>query len=153
MSEHIQDALKSLLKTLPDLADTDSREKVTRADTRVLDMGFDYAAVIWPGQVQSGDASGWQVTRVWDIPFDLFVRYTNNADTHAELTGLRDSVIDLLDTHPTLGGLSEVTLEMLATTADPEEVHDRQGGGPYFLMQPFRLQITERVALSGGEYV
>lgn len=151
MSKAIQTALQAALKSIPALADSSGLSHVTLANPKVLDMGLACSAIIWPGGVQSGDASACQVTRTWDVPFDIFVRYSDDAATHAALTQLRDDVVDLLDTNPTLG-MADVTLAELSTAADPDEVKDSAGGGPYFLMQSFRLKIIERVALTGGEY-
>lgn len=155
MSEPIQIALQTLLKTLPELADQPDPvgEVCTRSDPKALDSGAEHIAVIWPGTFNSSDAAGGTLTRIWNIPFDLFKRFGDtDAEIYQAFTAFRDDVIELLDSYPTLNGQPNITLDRLSTSGDVAEVMDSQGGGPYFLTQPFLLEITERVDLTGGEY-
>jgi hypothetical protein len=153
MSQEIQIALQTLLKTLPELADEGAVEKVTRSDSAVLDKGVTHAAVIWPGQFTSGDASGYSITRTWSIPFDLVIRYTTEGETFRALTAFIDDTVALLDAHPTLNGMENITLDRLSSDGPVTALKDKAEQGPFFLYQSFLLEITERVALSGGEYV
>jgi hypothetical protein len=125
---------------------------VTRANYDVLDSEVDKSIVVLPGSFTSTDAAGGTLTRIWSIPFDLFIKYVSDPETNATLTTFRDKLISLLDSYPTLNGQPNITLDTLSAPDDIDEVRDRQGGGPYFLMQNFRLEITERVALTEGEY-
>jgi hypothetical protein len=127
-------------------------EIVTRGDYRPLDSGRAAICVILPGRITSNDAASYTIRRTWSIPFDLFHRYTDNGTSEQAFTTLLDEVIARLDTYPTLDNEAGVTLVEISTEGDPTDVFDKQGAGPFFMVQTLRATITERVNLSTGEY-
>lgn len=151
MSNAVQSALQTVLQGLPQFAD--HPEGVTRGDYSILEsQDLDVMIVIEPGVFGSGDAGACQITRTWQIPFNIFCRYTGDITTLADFSTFRDAVIDRLDSYPTLNGQDNITLARLSAEGDPTEVKDRTGGGPFFTMQTLQAEIIERVTLSGGEY-
>jgi hypothetical protein len=150
----LQTALQTLLKTLPELADKAGGLEVCAInDLSPMDAGVSHCATIWPGTVQGSDAAGYSVTFTWSIPVDFFVRYSSDEISYTALTAFIDKALLLLIQYPTLNGQTNVTLERVAADSDPEEVYDKNKQGPFWLLQTLRIEITERVALSGGEYV
>jgi hypothetical protein len=149
----LQSALQTLLKALPALADKPGGLEVcTISSLKPMDAGVTHCAAIWPGTAQGGEAAGYEVSFTWSIPLDLIIRYTSDEVSYPALTAFLDDVIALLVKYPTLNGQGSVTLERVSADADPLEVNDKTNGGPFFLLQTIRVEITERVALSGGEY-
>lgn len=154
MSAALKNALKTLLLTLSQFTDVshpELQEAVVLADPRVLDRGFDHCIIIWSGPLDSGDAAGYTITHNTSIRFQAFVRFADDASADAALQTFTDDIVELLDTHPTLNGQPDITLERLSAD-DPFYVRDTAQQGPFFLMREFTLEISERVALSGGEY-
>jgi hypothetical protein len=152
--ESLQTALKTLLKTIPELADrSGGMEVCTISSLAPMDKGITHCAAIWPGSAQGGEAAGYSVSITWSIPVDLLVRYSKDEDSYPAMRDFLDDVMALLLKYPTLNGQANVTLERLSTEGDPIEIGIDQSKTPFFLLQTLRVEITERVALSGGEYV
>jgi hypothetical protein len=150
MSAAIESALQTVLQGLTQF--DGHPEGVTRGDYRVLDSGLTHTVIIEPGTFISDDAMAYTIQRTWDIPVLIFEKYIDDAVSLVNFTAFRDAVIARLDQYPTLNGAADLTLNRLSSDGDPEEVKDKQDGGPFFTMQTLRVSITERVALSGGEY-
>lgn len=154
MSETVQTALQTTLKGVTGLADeVDGREHVTRCDPRVLDLGFLKNAIIEPGTFTSDDAAAYQIRRMWVYPVVIAYKFTgvSQAESRRAFVAFRDAVITRLDNYPTLSNTADITVQRLSAD-EPDELMDKAGGGPYFIVQTINVEILERVTLSGGEY-
>jgi hypothetical protein len=142
MSATIQALLQARLQTLPVF--NGHPDAVTRGDYRILDSGLANMIVILPGTFDSGDNTDFERTRTWDIPFDVVVKLLDSSSACADLTTLRDDVLDLMDGLSVLDDEGLVTFRRLRSDGDPEEVLDVQRN-PCFLMQTLRAEIVEVV--------
>lgn len=125
---------------------------VTIADYRVLDSGITNAAVLVPGNFDGGEAHGYETTVRWDVLVDLFTKYTTNqAATITAFTAMRDAVIAKLNLYPSLLNESGVSKIVVTGDGDPTDVMTQEV--PVFIFQRLRVTVTQRVALTGGEYV
>lgn len=121
---------------------------------QMLDKGVVYAAVLLPGKFSSEDGS-YEDVRSEDILLDLFARYEKDAGTNWDnFTLFRDAVRDKLKAYPTLNGLTGVSQVSVSADEDPDAVAKSKNPetGPVFILQRLRITVTQRVALSAGEY-
>jgi|WetSurSiteA1Bulk_404760.scaffolds.fasta_scaffold35497_3 hypothetical protein len=130
---------------------------VTIGDDSRLDRGKDYISVLWPGAFRSDETENYQTTKHWDILIDLFIRYgaKGGATTTIDFIKFRDAVISKLDQYPTLNGVVGVTEIVISSEEDPVPVFEKNKGeqaGPAFLMQRLRMVVSQRSAISGGEF-
>ena len=136
-------AAQALLKTrLLTITGSFDSTDVTEGDIRVLDNNPGNAAVLYPGGVPVFDTAIMTRSVAWEGVMDLFTRFVDDT-SYSTFGTLRDAVITNLDASPCL----DATYWIISITSDgdPEEVYDKQGGGPFFLWQQLRLTITEQV--------
>jgi hypothetical protein len=134
---------------------------VTIGDDSRLDRGKECVAVLWPANFNSDEAENYQSTKYWQTKIDLFVRFgaKGSPATVDKFIQLRDAVITKLDQYPTLNGIDGVTQIVITGEDEPLPVYQKSKSGsvsetgPAFLMQTLIVTVTQRVALSGGEYV
>lgn len=148
----VESAIQTLLQAMSEF----SNAEVTRGDYRQLDIaGADDVAVLTPGAFQQdgvGEAGARKSVRIWNVLIDQFRKYVDDGTTWTNFEATRDAIIVQLEKYPTLNGESGITLVAIDAGADPSLVYDREGNGPYFIVQEIRVAVTERVDLSGGEY-
>jgi hypothetical protein len=154
-----RDGVKTILQALT--GTFTNTWQVTAGDYQVLDKGLPptkpYAAVLTAGSFDSDEAIYYQSTKHWDVMIDLFVRYTTSEETNSRFDSTRDAVIGQLDKYPSLNNVSGVTNVVVSASGDPVQInHKAVSGsvetGPTFMVQTLRVNVTQRVALSGGEY-
>lgn len=148
-------AVKALLIAMPEFKSSrQQRHAVTLGDYRVLDSDLKACAVLQPGGFRVGPANARQSVDTWDVVVELFSKYSTAApETSAPLfSALRDAVVTRLRQYPTLNHAAGVTQVQIGSDSDPAEVYDDQKRGPWWLMQPIRVTVTIRSALTGGEY-
>jgi hypothetical protein len=133
---------------------TEAIKAVDVGSYKMLDQGVKCAAVILPGRFVSQDGS-YEDVRNEDILVDLFYRYDSDAGTNWDnFTAFRDAVRDKLKSYPTLNGLDGVSQVSVAAEDDPEPVVKAKNpeAGPVFILQRLRVTVTQRVAMTTGEY-
>ena len=134
---------QTLLKTrLLTLSSYFGSSDVAEGDLRILDNGNTNHIVLFPGGVPVFDTAIMQRSVAWEGVLDLFTKFVDDTSYNTFGT-LRDAVIANLDASPCL----DATYWVISITSDgdPEEVYDKQGGGPFFVWQQLRLTITEQV--------
>lgn len=140
----IEARLQTLLQALTRFAG--HPEAVTRGDYAVLDRGLPDAIILEAGaanlpepeQTHSGFSSWRQ--REWDSQINLFRRYEQDGTTSADFAVFRDEVIEVLENYPSLdtlvmAGITKVEYISAASIGEPQDVMDKLGQGPFFLMQ------------------
>jgi hypothetical protein len=133
-----QALLKTLLLTMTEL----SNDGVTEGDARVLDSGRDYFAILYPGAVNSYELSA----KVREHEFEGIVQvFSRNKDAAAYATfgTFRDAVIAKIK----LGRMLSENYFITSATAEGRlnDVFDKTGAGPFYVMQELSLTIQENV--------
>jgi hypothetical protein len=146
----VQSAVQTILRATSELADAD----VTLADDSILDKGSSNLAIIYPGPFADEHAGQNRHLYAWTVYVDLFQRISGSETTAwASFQGLRLSVISALAVRPNLG---QATAEIIAVTIsagdDVQYLYDKAGSGPHYLTQRLRVEVTEIIDLSGGDY-
>lgn len=156
----IMSAIETILFTTQDgssnnyFVNTAAIKAVDIGTYKMLDQGVICAAVILPGRFVSQDGSREDI-RAEDILVDLFRRYDSEAGTNWDnFTAFRDAVRDKLKSYPTLNGLTGVSQVQVSAEEDPEPVVKSKNpeAGPVFILQRLRVTVTQRVAMTTGEY-
>jgi hypothetical protein len=153
-------ALETILFTTKDGANNNYFENTTNlkavdiGNYQMLDKGVIYAAVLLPGRFDGQDGS-YEEIRNEDILLDLFYRYKSDAGTNWDTFAVfRDAVRDKLKSYPTLNGLSGVSQVLVSADEDPDTIAKGKNpeAGPVFILQRLRITVTQRVAMTAGEY-
>lgn len=156
----IVSAIETILLTTKDGSDnnyfvnTASLKAVDVGNYQMLDKGVVHAAVILPGRFTGEDGS-YEEVRAEDVLIDLFERYNSDAGTNWDNFILfRDAVRDKLKSYPTLNALTGVSQVLVSADEDPEPIVKGKNpeAGPVFIMQRLRVTVTQRVAMTAGEY-
>lgn len=148
-------AVHALLTPMAELKPSNRQKKaVTLGDYRVLDSDLPACAVLIPGSFRIGPANARQSVDTWDVVVELFCKYSTAKpeDSWPNFQALRDAVVSRLRNYPTLNHAAGVTMVEIQADADPDHVFDEQKRGPFWTMQPIRVTVTIRAALTGGEY-
>ena len=125
---------------------------VTHGDYSLFDKGVGNFIVLLPGPVSEAVIQARSSIRTWTIYADVFVRFSNEAASWLSFVTLRSAVIDQLEKYPMLNNSSGVLKIVVSANDDAQGVFDTQGAGPMWFTQRFTIQITERAALSGGDF-
>ena len=125
---------------------------VTHGDYSPFDKGVGNFIVLVPGPVSESVNQARSSIRTWTIYMDLFVRFANDTSSWLSFVTLRSSVIDQLEKYPMLDDSTGVLKISVSANEDPQGVFDSQGAGPMWFTQRFTVDITERAALSGGDF-
>jgi hypothetical protein len=154
------DALETLLFTTknPSNANYFTNTSVLKAvdigNYQMLDKGVSHAAVLLPGRFSGQDGS-YEEVRDEDILLDLFQRYNADAGTNWDnFTVFRDAVRDKIKSYPTLNGVTGVSRVLVNADEDPDAISKGKNpeAGPVFILQRLRVTVTQRVAMTAGEY-
>lgn len=128
-------------------------ERVTRGNFNILTTGIPEAVVLESGSVSVETQEGFGVYRTYDVLVTLFTRYGGDeAQAHADFRSLRGDILTVEEQYPRLNNLSGVIQTEMQSDGDPQDLFDKQGGGPYFRTQTMRWSVTRRYSVSGGEY-
>ena len=133
-----QTLLKALLVTCGSLG----ASNVTEGDLRVLDSGLTNTAVIFPGILPVMDLATLVRVREYEAIVDLFTKFVDDT-AYSTFGTLRDAVIATIMGGRDMSGTYFITA--LASDGEPTELFDKQGAGPFFVNQRFRLVIQEQV--------
>lgn len=136
-------ALKTRLETL---TSTFSTGDITRGDYSCLDNGNANHLVLLPGSF-SDIPEG--VSR--SILFDLFVKPDDDGGK-TDFETVRDTVEAKIHEYPTLNHLGNYYLQAFSSTDDPQEVFDKLGAGPFFIVQRFQVTYVDGTPITTGEY-
>lgn len=148
-------AVKTLLAGMPEFKTSkQQKQAVTLGDYRVLDSSLAACAVLQPGGFRVGPANARQSVDTWDVVVELYSAYKTAAmeNSTPEFSTLRDAVVTRLRQYPTLNHAAGVVQVQVSSDADPADIYDDQKRGPFWIMQPIRVSVTIRSALTGGEY-
>lgn len=126
---------------------------VTNGDYRCLDSGSTNLAVMLPGVLTRDETASYRTRREWDVRFDLFTRQIDDT-SYATFSAVLDDVVAAIDARPKLGtaGVADLLVLSLTTDGDPQDVFDRIGAGPFFIVQRVRVGVREYVTQTTGEY-
>lgn len=156
----IMSALETiLLATLDGAGDayfsnTAEIKAVDMGSYQMLDKGVTYAAVLLPGKF-GNESNSYNSLHKDDVLLDLFARYGSDAATNWDNFAIfRDAVRDKLEGYPSLNGLVGVQQVLISADEDPSAMTKSKNpeAGPIFIMQRLRVTVSQRVALSTGEY-
>lgn len=157
----IMSALETILLTTQDgssnnyFTNTAEVKAVDMGSYQMLDKGVTYAAVLLPGKFDN-ESNSYNSLHLDDVLIDVFVRYSSDAATNWDnFAAFRDAVRDKLEGYPSLNGLDGVQQVLINADEDPTAIIKGEGKaatGPVFIMQRLRVTISQRVALSTGEY-
>ncbi len=142
-------ALKSILLLL---TATFSTGDVSEGDYRILDSGRTNLAILNPGSVPTSEIFAKQSRRRWEILLDLYIRFVDDT-SYSSFSALRDVVLAQIEAYPTLNLKGRILVEYYQSDGDPSEVVDRQGAGPFFITQRFRVMVQETIGISAGEFI
>lgn len=110
-------------------------------------------AVLMPGENTPNEAG--QMTAYdyeYEFSLSLFVRYTNDKDTTAELVRMREAVVYELLRNPRLGIANIIPRRAVKAIGPVKQVMDKNGNGPFFFQCEIALCYTRREVISGGEF-
>lgn len=125
---------------------------VTHGDYSLFDKGVGSFAVLVPGPVSEAVIQAHSSIKTWVIYVDLFVKFTDDASSWTSFVTLRSSIIDQLEKYPMLDDSTGILKIVVSAGDDVQGVFDSQGAGPMWFTQTITVQITERAALSGGDF-
>lgn len=126
---------------------------VTHGDYSVMDRGVGNCLILVPGPVSEALKQAGSAIRTWTLYADLFAKFTDESASWLSFIALRSAVIDQLEKYPMLNNSSNILKISVSAGDDPSGVFDKDGtGGPFWLNQRFTIQVTERTALSGGDF-
>jgi hypothetical protein len=146
-----RDAVKTQLLAITGSFGTND---VTNGDYRVLDSAAINCAVMRPGSLALNETGSYRTEHNWDVIFDLFTKAVDDT-SYATFMALLDTVIARLDAYPKLGTGGAADLLVISgptTDGDPEDVFDKIGAGPFFIVQRVRVRVREYVTQTTGEY-
>lgn len=125
---------------------------VTHGDYSLFDKGVGNFLVLVPGPVGKGVIAARSSYRSWVLYGDLFIKYSSESAAWESLVTVRSSVIDQLEKYPMLNNTTGITKIEVSADEDPSGVFDSQNQGPFWLTQRFRIVVTGRSNLSGGDF-
>ncbi len=126
--------------------------QVTRGDWRTLDGGTSPLAVLYPDVIDEGTTWTAGTTEyIWRIKLDLFERFLNDGTTHISFEQHRDAVLQHMQKYPKLNGLAGIVVVGQMSSTEILEVYDKDGGGPFWLLQTFTWPVTEAITVTGGD--
>lgn len=134
-----QGLIKTLLLTL---TATFNAANVTEGDLRILDNGNTNSAVLFPGALNAFDTASMTRVHEYDCIMDLFTKFVDDT-SYSTFGTLRDTVIAKLDTNQALS--ATYFIMSVSSDGDPIELFDRQGAGPFFITQRFRIAFVENI--------
>jgi len=136
-----------------------SSSQVNTGNYSAVDMGVSNAAIMTVGQFAPTNPIAREQMRDWDIPLDIFQRFgVNDAATDWAAFGtFRDDLLALIDVHPRLLPTNHASedIGVIKTTVKSDAAPylvKRDKSGIVFMFQPLRVTVTQRIALTGGEY-
>jgi hypothetical protein len=146
-----RDAVKN---TLLLLTGTFGANDISNGDDRILDSGLTNAAIMLPGTLALNQTGSYRTEHHWDVVFDLYTRHMDNT-SYATFSALVDTVVAKLDAYPKLGtaGAGELlVIDGPVSAGEAQDVFDKLGAGPFFIVQRFRVRVREYVTQTTGEY-
>jgi len=153
----IEAAIKTILlydtTTFPALVAPDTISQVTRGDWRIMDSGKSPLVVLYAGgytEDESQIAALNEFAVTWTAKLDLIVKYTDDGATRTTLAQKRDVILQDIMQYPMLHGLASATARLgkITSDGDPVPIFDKNGGGPFFLMQTFSIPVSEVLAIA-----
>ncbi len=156
----IMSTLETILLTTQDalsanyFTNTAEVKAVDMGSYQMLDKGVNYAAVLLPGKFDNETGSYNSLHRD-DVLVDLFVRYASDAATNWDnFIAFRDAVTAKLEGYPSLNGLTGVQQVLISADEDPYPIVKGKNPeiAPVFIGQRLRVTVSQRVALTTGEY-
>lgn len=125
---------------------------VVHGDYSLFDKGISSFVVLVPGPVSEAVKQAHSSIKTWVFYVDLFVRFTNESASWLSFVTLRSSIIDELEKYPMLNNTSGILKITVSANDDVQGVFDSQNNGPFWFTQTITIQVTERTALSGGDF-
>lgn len=123
-----------------------SKQNMTKADYRVLNVGTNQAIVLFPGPFSVEDSTLGNQGDFWidwEISIELFVRYTSEPDVAERIAALRQSIIEQVAQYPFLDGTTGVFRAWVKKGDRPTPVFTPTGDGPYFWRQVLTCIVRE----------
>jgi hypothetical protein len=142
-----QTALKTVLLTL---STRFSAGDVLENSNRNFDNGRAVFAELWPGAVVKLETVSYVTEQQWQILLDLYVRMIDDT-SNALFQTIRDEVLAKILDYPTLN-TGQCLVNGISSEGEPEPVRDKNGQGPFFIYQGFKVGVTEKVSRTAGEY-
>lgn len=140
----VEDAVIALLAT----ADGLSADQVGRSNAIMLSSGYDrFIVTRYAGFEQIDHAAGGSKLQTWEIDCILNVKWDDDDQVQADLTELRQSVIDKVGVKPTLD--KEVYWADIVTGAPLED--DVVVGSVKYQREALRMRVQESVTYAFEE--
>jgi len=131
------------MEKLRSLSEYFSNPKQVSTDIGDLKKGFRYFAHFIPSTFATSRVDGHDKEIVWNIIFDLHVRYSTQAESVPLFKAIRAEVIDLYNSDPWLNKTPGVS--RVAISAASELLQDLPGNNPNFIIQTMGLAVSQRV--------
>lgn len=134
----VEGAVIALLATVAPL----SWDQVGRSDATMLDAGYEsFVVTRYAAFAQEDHAAGGCKLQTWDLDCELHVKWTDDAQVQADLTTLRQNIIDRVGVKPTLDGES-YWADVVSGAQVPDEV---EVGSVKYQREVLRLRVQEHV--------
>jgi hypothetical protein len=144
----IENAVKTLLLT--DTTDFRSVD-ISQGNYDIIENGAPSHIVLVPGAVGPEQVGSCTLLRTWDVMIDIFIRYSVD-NPWTTFQTVRANVMAKLDAYPTLNNPTTMVVQQLVSAGDVSEVFEKNGEGPFYLLQRLRLTVEEKSSLTTGEY-
>jgi hypothetical protein len=119
----------------------------------LMDSGIGNFLTFVPGEVGEPTVQARSSIRTWDLYGDLFIKFDGTEDeVWEEFSTVRSELIDRFEKYPMLNNSSGILKIRVSCPNRPEGVFDKSNNGPYWFTQEMKFSITERAALSGGDF-
>lgn len=146
----IETALKNCIDEISTLTGN-----VTQGDYRILDTGVDRAVIVYPGTFTLPAETGMAVRATWELGIQLFVRYSDEGNTHTEFINLREAVLakilrEFPNTANPLTSVKGYGIINISAENQPQDVtlNGQPKGVPVFRSQIFIMQVEEFVIIN-----
>jgi hypothetical protein len=145
----IEAALQTILRY--DTTTFANSAQVSRGDWRIMDSGRSPLAVLYAGAYAENDTDTTltEFSVTWTVKLDLILKYTDET-TRVTFAQKRDTVLEQIMKYPMLHALASATAKLgrITSDGDPLPIFDKDGNGPFFLMQTFSIPVSEVLTIA-----
>jgi len=120
-----------------------SNADVSLGDYRVLDSGGAPYVVLKPGRFEHAPETFQDFWTEWTVNIELFVKFWGNGTEYTNIKTNMQAIVDAFDANTTLS-VTGVVFAYISGGEEPKQVYDKDGNGPFFLLQTLTLQAREK---------
>lgn len=112
-------------------------------DVENIRRGGNYFSIFFPSSFQTVRVDGREKAVIWNIVFDLYVRYSNHNVSLSRFKAARAEVFYLFNSDPLLNKTPNVS--NVGISASGEVLQDIQGDNPNFIIQTLTVAVSQRI--------